>query len=566
MQKRNYLDGGEAILEAFRNLGVDYIMSSPGSEWSPVWEAMARQTVEKNAGPQFLDCWHETVAVDMALAYTAYTGKPQAVLLHAGVGLMHGSMALVSASQNEIPMLVMSGEATTFGDDPAQPVEPQFYGGVSVGGAHRMVDPIVKWATQVTSAHTLYSTVTRSMELAQRQPQGPVYVNVSLECMLHEWKKPSDLTVVPPAPKLSPQQADVDAVASMVREAKLPVIVVEGAGRDPDAFAALVEFAESQAIPVINGRASVYSNFPKSSKMWLGYSQFEHLAESDLILLVSGKAPWYPPSNRPGKGRIVSISENPIKMHLAYQVLFADRYLEGDVATAIRMLSSAAAKGADGARIAARREKWTVAHDKLIARLVAEAKTALASDKLDCIGLAAVVAEQLPKDAIVCDETITHMPQMRPFLPLSEPQSYFRVTGGALGQGIGAALGIKLAAKTRPVVLFVGDGSFLYNPIIQAFGASKQYDLPILIVVCNNAKYEAMRKGHVLYYEGGVSDTTKVHYGVYIDGPEYEKLGVHFDFYGAKASNPAELRTAFRDALSAVSAGKTAILNVSLVK
>jgi acetolactate synthase I/II/III large subunit len=31
------LDGGEAILEAFRRLGIDYVISSPGSEWAPVW-------------------------------------------------------------------------------------------------------------------------------------------------------------------------------------------------------------------------------------------------------------------------------------------------------------------------------------------------------------------------------------------------------------------------------------------------------------------------------------------------------------------------------------------------
>jgi hypothetical protein len=40
---RNYRDGGEAILEAFRNLSVDYVISSPGSEWPSFWEAMARQ-------------------------------------------------------------------------------------------------------------------------------------------------------------------------------------------------------------------------------------------------------------------------------------------------------------------------------------------------------------------------------------------------------------------------------------------------------------------------------------------------------------------------------------------
>ena len=43
---KNYLDGGEAILEAFRRLKIDYIMSSPGSEWSPVWVALARQKLD----------------------------------------------------------------------------------------------------------------------------------------------------------------------------------------------------------------------------------------------------------------------------------------------------------------------------------------------------------------------------------------------------------------------------------------------------------------------------------------------------------------------------------------
>lgn len=183
---KNSQDGGEAILEAFRNLGVDYILSSPGSEWSPVWEAMSRQTVEKNAGPRFIDCWHETLAVDMALGYTSVTGRMQAVLVHAGVGLMHGSMAMLTAAKAELPVLVMSGESTGFGEDPEFPVEPQWYGGVSEGGAHRFVAPIVKYATQVTSPHTLYNTITRAGEMTQRTPQGPVYVNVSLEAMLHE--------------------------------------------------------------------------------------------------------------------------------------------------------------------------------------------------------------------------------------------------------------------------------------------------------------------------------------------------------------------------------------------
>ena len=63
----NRLDGGEALLEAFRSLGIDYVISSPGSEWAPIWEAVTRQKIEGNAGPRYIDVWHETLAVDIAI-------------------------------------------------------------------------------------------------------------------------------------------------------------------------------------------------------------------------------------------------------------------------------------------------------------------------------------------------------------------------------------------------------------------------------------------------------------------------------------------------------------------
>ncbi|MDB5570728.1 MAG: thiamine pyrophosphate enzyme binding protein [Hyphomicrobiales bacterium] len=564
---KNSVDGGEAVLEAMRNLGVDYIISSPGSEWSPVWEAMSRQTVEKNDGPKFLDCWHETLAVDMALGYTAVTGRMQAVLLHAGVGLMHGSMAMLSATKAEMPMLVMSGESTTYGDDPEREVEPQFYGGVSEGGSERYVAPIVKYATHVNNHSTLYHTIVRGAEISQRTPRGPVYVNVSLEALLQEWKRPDDLRKVAPAPRTQAMQQDVEEVAALLRAARNPVVVVELAGRDPEAFHALVEMADALAVPVVNGRASVYSNFPRNHDMWQGYQTFEHVEDSDLILLVSGKTPWYTPSKRPGVGKIVSISEYPLKTHLGYQVLHADSYLEGDVAAALRMLTAAAKPGpGDAAKIEARRAKWKGVHDAYVASMAAAREKSVATGAIDALALADVAGKALPGNTIVCDETITHMPVMRPHLPLDEPQSFFRVTGGALGQGIGAALGVKLASPDRPVVLFVGDGSFLYNPIIQALGASKTHKLPIIIVVCNNKKYEAMRKGHVIYYKGGYADTTRFHHGVEIDGPEYHELGSHFGFFGAKVSTPDALAKAFADALTANRDGRTAILNVEMVK
>ena len=104
---KNILDGGEAIVEACRNLGIRYVFCSPGSEWSPVWEALTRQDHENIPGPTYLQVWHETLAVNMATGYTFQTGEPQAVLLHAGVGPLQGVMGIHAAMQSEIPMLVM---------------------------------------------------------------------------------------------------------------------------------------------------------------------------------------------------------------------------------------------------------------------------------------------------------------------------------------------------------------------------------------------------------------------------------------------------------------------------
>ena len=559
---KNYLDGGEAILEAFRKLKVDYIMSSPGSEWSPVWEALARQQLENRAGPTFLESWHETLAVNMAGGYTLITGRPQAVLLHAGVGVLQGSMGIHGALQNEVPMVIMSGESQTLGEDPDLDIEQQWYGGLSVGGIERFVEPFAKWARAVTSPYTLYESVIRAGEMAQRVPKGPIYLNVPLEHMLHDWTPPETAREIPAAPTLQPRPQDIEKIAELVHDAKSPVIVTETAGRDPKAFSALQEFADLLAIPVINGRVNAYANFPTNHPLYLGTGRYKALDDTDLVLLVGARAPWYPPRRRPTRGKIVAIHDHPLKEHMVYQNLHADFYLEGDIAESLTLLSAAAkSMKVETGTVKARRQRWTREHQDYVAALRTEREKAQNGSAIDPLSLLGVLGETMPANTIYVDETITHSPLIRQHLPQTTPQSFFRGSGG-LGQGIGTALGIKLAAPERPVALLIGDGSFLYNPIVQALGASKRHDLPIMIIILNNKKHEAMRKGHIHHYPDGVSANKDMHFGVTIDGPEYEKLGSHFGFHGERVEYRAELDLALQSALTATQEGRTAILNV----
>jgi acetolactate synthase-1/2/3 large subunit len=562
---KNQQDGGEAILEAFRNLHIDYVISSPGSEWPPIWEAFARQKVGNRTGPTYLDCGHETLAVGVALGYTQITGRMQAVLLHAGAGLLQGSMGIQGATAFEIPMIVMSGESLGYGETEGFDPGNQWYRNLGVvGGPQRLIEPVVKWASQAPSPETLYQSVVRVGEMAKRAPQGPVYLNVPCETMVHPWTPPKKLRKTPEAPKVRPLADDVERVAALLGNAKCPIIITETAGRDPAAFAALIELAELMAIPVIEGRAAAYANFPKSHPLHLGSNIAPLLDETDCVLLIASRVPWYPPSNTPPNASIVAINENPLKTHMVYQNLEADIYLEGDLRQSILLLTDALRKqGQTAEHYLARYKRWQEKHDALEANRTAVQDKAQGAETISTALLCRTLNEVLPPETIYLDETIVHSPLIREHLAWDLPQSFIRIPSG-LGQGLGIALGTKLAAPQRPVALLIGDGSFLYNPVLPSLTFSKDQNLPILVVVLNNNKYEVMRRTHLSWYPDGVSAAEKIHYGVHIENPDYSILAGWTGGTGARVENTGALKAALANAYECVRNGKTAIVNVMM--
>jgi acetolactate synthase-1/2/3 large subunit len=281
---------------------------------------------------------------------------------------------------------------------------------------------------------------------------------------------------------------------------------------------------------------------------------------------VSSRAPWYPPGNRPPKATIVSIDEDPLRSYMVYQNLQADVYLEGDLAATLRALDAAVQSlKFDTAKVEARRAKYAAAHEKAATqRKTAEAEAAK-KPGIHPLTLCAALRETLPADAIYVDETITHSSLLQEYMSWNKPHSYFYVQGG-LGQGLGVALGVKLANRNKLTALMIGDGSLLYNPIIQGLGAAAQHKLPLLIVVFNNRKYASMKANHLRYYPEGIAVSTNVFHGVEIDPPDFAKLTTHFGGFGKTVADPRELAGALREGLNSVAKGETAIINVMLTQ
>ena len=560
---KNYVDGGDAILEAFRNLNLDYVISSPGSEWGPVWEAFANQTVEGAEGPTYISCWHETLAVNMAYGYTAVTGKMQGVLLHAGAGLLQGSMGINAAKVNGIPMVIMSGESISYGDDPDFDPGRQWHGSLSiVGGPDRLLEPVTKWSSRATSPSTLYEQVMRTGEMAQRIPMGPTYLSVPIENMVHEWTPPKRPRKAPPPTRTRAIDADIEEVAASLAAAEHPIVQTEAAGRDKSCFDALVTLCDALALPVYENNQGKGSNFPKNNKMHQGFSIEPHLDTADVALVVRSRSPWYPPSAGPHNAQVIAIDEAPLDDTMVYQSLQATSYLEGDVATTLTLLLEAVQRiGVDEAKIAERRARFEAAHDERQAGLAATLEKVSSDDVIHPAYLASRLGAVLPDDTCFVDETTTHRITLQNFLPWDDVFKYVKVPTG-LGQGLGVTLGVKLGMRDRMVVSVIGDGGFLYNPIPQSLGVARDEDLPIMIVIFNNGEYRAMKNNQLAYYPDGVGKQSGIFLGAEINSVDYSEMIAPFGGFGIKVEDPAELDAALELGMKAVEDGKTAIINV----
>jgi acetolactate synthase-1/2/3 large subunit len=593
MSEEAALDGGEAVLRAAADLGVDYIFSSAGSEWAPVWEALARRDAAGGTGPRYLDLTHETLAVAMATGYANVTGRGQVVLLHAAAGLLQGANAIHGALLTGAPMVVCSGESTGYGDALGPDPGSQWYRNLSVvGGPQSVAAPFTKWSNAAADVSVLYGMIKRAGELAAQAPAGPVYLNTPVEVLLAPWQPAAAPASAGPAALVDGPvvngtvvngtvvngtvvngtvavPSEVEVAVRLLAAAQRPVLAVETAGRDPAAFAALVELAELLALPVVEPQSAVSSCFPRANPLHAGGELAPLATDADLVVLLGCRSPWYPPSAKPGNATVLVIDEVPHRPHMAYQVLTADHYVGGAMAPTLRAIIARLSEwGVDEDAVSARRERLTAAHAAAeTVRRAAESKALLATEgPVDPVAVAATLRELIGDDALVVDETITHSRVITRHLMAGAPGRYSYVQGG-LGQGLGVALGAKLAAGGRLVVQTVGDGTWLYNPVPPGLMASAQYGLPLLVVVFNNKKYLSMRFNLTRAYPRGSYVRDGSGYGVDLSAqPDAAAVAAACGAAGFTVTTTPELAPTLEKAIATVRAGQTAVVNVHLTR
>ena len=175
------------------------------------------------------------------------------------------------------------------------------------------------------------------------------------------------------------------------------------------------------------------------------------------------------------------------------------------------------------------------------------------------------LAEALPADAVISEETTVYRSLIQEAIPRARPQSYFaRITGG-LGVGLSYAVGVKLALRDRPVFALIGDGAFHYNAVPSCLGVAEEYGLPIHVVVFNNGRYLSMETSLIKYFPDGAAKKTGVHYGAEIGPrPDYQYYGKAHGGCGYRVTQPGDIKTAVAQALKHEAEGKLTVIDVVL--
>jgi len=175
------------------------------------------------------------------------------------------------------------------------------------------------------------------------------------------------------------------------------------------------------------------------------------------------------------------------------------------------------------------------------------------------------LSEVLPANAIVVNETISHRGDLCRLLDKLKPGAFFEASYGGLGMGLGTALGVKNAHPDRPVVLTIGDGSFYYNAVPAAFGACQEHNLPVLVVLFDNAGYFSQKNDVVREYPDGWAVRTRKFAGTSITPiPDYAMLAKAFGGYGEKVDRPRDVRVALERGLAALGKGQLALIHLVL--
>lgn len=418
-------------------------------------------------GPRYLLARNEQAMVHAAAAFSRVRNRMSAIACTTSIG--PGATNMVTgaalATINRLPVLLLPADvfATRAPDPVLQQLEYPGAGDVSVNDAFR---PVSRFFDRVWRPEQLPSALLGAMRvLTDPAETGAVTVALPQDVQAQAWDWPAELFEerVWHVRRPLPDVAAVARAASVIREARRPLIVAGGGVLYSSAVAELHAFAEACGIPVAQtqaGKGSMRSDDP----LCLGAigatgttAANAMAAEADVVIGVGTRWQDFTTASR-------TVFSDPSVRFVNLNVAAMDAVkmsgvdLVADARAGLAVLlealggwSAPAAHRARAAELAARwqaivEETYTTPHEPL-------------PSQGEVLGAVNEISGE--RDIVVC--AAGSMPgDLHKLWRTRDPLGYHVEYGySCMGYEIAGGLGAKLAAPDREVFVMVGDGSYL---------------------------------------------------------------------------------------------------------
>ena len=535
------LSGGDMLVRALQDEGVDLIFGYPGGSALHIYDAIFRQK-----GIKHLLVRHEQGATHSADGYARATGKTGVVLVTSGPGATNAITGIATAYMDSIPMVVISGQV------PSDKIGEDAFQETDMVGCSR---PIVKHSFLVKNAEDIPAVVKKAFYIASTGRPGPVVIDIPKDVTnpvdRYPYKFPEKLRMRSYTPAGKGHTGQIRKAVALLLSAKRPVIYAGGGVVQGDGSDLLTELAQRLNYPVTNTLMGLGA-YPGTDKRFLGmlgmHGTFEAntaMHHADVILAVGARFDDRV-TNTPNKfcpgAKVIHIDVDPASIS---KTITADVPIVGTVQSVLKemleMLKASKEMPDQSAIVDWWRQidDWRERHGLYTApRYRTDGDMIMPQEVISAV-------HQITKgDAYVTSDVGQHQMFAAQYYLFDKPRRWINSGGlGTMGFGLPAALGVKAAHPDAEVVCVTGEGSI--QMCIQELSTATQYNLPVKILCLNNQALGMVKQWQEMQYEGRLSNS------VYEESlPDFIKLAEAYGHLGMKIEHRDELHGKLTEAFA----------------
>lgn len=539
------MTGGKFLAETFKGYGVSHVF------FMPVIVQRALLEMEK-LGISRIMAHSEKAAVYMADGY-ARTSHKAGICMSQSVGAANLAAGLQDPFLARSPVIAITGR---------RPQADQYRHSYQEIDHIEPFNAVTKYNVGVNDPSQLPHLVRQAFREATSGSPGPVHLDFEGTTGALIGDGESDLqviideqfTMIPPF-RPEPDPNLIRDAATILAQAKRPVIVSGGGVIASGAQREVVELAELMSIPVatsLNGKETILGDHPLSVGVCGAYSRKcanQVVCEADLVLFIGSNTgsqvtnEWKVPT--PGTP-VIQIDIDASELGRSYPAQVA---MQGDARSSLRKLIEASEPFSS-------RAEWVQRAQELVQTWKDEVDPLLNADSAPPRPerLCKEITDFLPSNSILVSDTGHAGIWTGTMIDLTHPDQTYLRCAGSLGWGFPAALGAKCAAPDKPVVCFTGDGGFWYH--LSELETAARYGINTVTVVNNNRSLNQEQRGNERIYGGQTPESDELWM---LSDVDFGKLAESMGCFGIRVDQPSQIQSALEQALAS---GKPAVVDV----